>query len=706
MYMERQSRSRGKTEAMKRRGLRCDGSFDIETEGWSTYVVGGLKAHGERIITWDANKLMEHMLRLACADFSTVLYGHNGGRYDDLWFLSELVELGFADFENIGISLAGGRIVRVEVGNLTLLDSAAIIPFRLEKAAGMGGVRKVDTDLPCVCAPLNKRHPNWRPQYLDMTEHELVQAPWARRGCGGYCSIRRGMPRALRSRLEWYLEHDIDAVPSMLGGLESFAATHDIDLCVTLGASSWRTARRRLGLPDANWKIGRLKPQSVYNFVRAAYFGGRCQVGRPQAERVWSYDITSAYPFALSQVPLPIGEPREEAGGAKSYAAGLEGVYSATVMVPKGTHVPPLPVRVGNGNGSTLRIAYPTGELAGTWCGNELRNAEAAGARIISFSTSIVWPESAVLFGDWLTEIGELRQGFKNESKAIGELPVSDDEHRRKRYAEAMAEWLKWFPNSVTGKLAQHPETEELVMNPDRSQLGCPSSARCFGVGCSKQLGCCPHKCYGTCAGQGLLPLGRPKYRLFSRDVYQLTSNMHVVWSGYLTANTRGQWLRQAVDDGQDGRTWVYGDTDNVKATAERHQDVDVDGTNQFGLWKLEGVFRDWYAMAPKTYDHWNEETGEVISRSKGVLDAARNFRKLANGETVVSDRGVMTLKTAARHKGDVLFARKWIERRVKTPTCDVCGSRHFGDRILGADGLTHAQDVDSYHECDGSDED
>lgn len=129
------------------------------------------------------------------------------------------------------------------------------------------------------------------------------------------------------------------------------------------------------------------------------------------------------------------------------------------------------------------------------------------------------------------------------------------------------------------------------------------------------------------------------------------------------------------------GEDSVYCDTDSMFCEDERTL---ADVGDELGQWGLEDVYRDFVALAPKTYEYWDEATGQVKAASKGVPEAARNFHRLAEGVTV--ERGVLSFKEAIR--GGDPFTRKKLTRRLRGD------GKHFGDRILRANGRTYPQTV------------
>lgn len=601
--------------------LEIDGVFDIETAHWDQFVVGGVLLDGPKggdviIDDWRTeDDLVDEILAV-----EGTIWGHNAGCYDSLWLLEHVRRRG----KRAGIICAGSRIVALEIGDLTVRDSYALIPFSLDEASGIGKIRKEKTGLACRCG----------------------------RDCGGYCAISRDMRRDEMGRLKHYLEHDLRALRSTLESLFDYADNNNIILAGTVGASAYKTAAAELGLPPADWHIprARMAPSRAYAFARSGYGGGRTQSFRPDSPAGERWDLVSAYPAALATIDLPCGEPTFWARAGKPYREGLDGIFQATVDVPRDTFIPPLPYRLKD------RIAYPTGSFAGAWAGNELRYAESVGVRVLNIASAIVWDDSRPLLRDFCRRIWGLRDAAGPKT--------------------ALGKWLKWLANSLTGKCAQRPTRQAIELNPSKLRA-CPASAACYGVLCSPQLGCCHHRCYGTC--------GRHEYldregHIAAREVYHLAKCAHVHWAAYLTAHTRLTLHAQLIDDGLGGISAVYCDTDSCFAEAPRTKNIG----HQLGQWKPEGPYRNMVTIAPKTY-RFEAVTpaGEraLVARSKGIPDAERHFDALLAGEAIVNDRGVSTFRTAVA-RGGSLFSRKNIARHALRRD-------YFGDRLLIPEGIT-----------------
>jgi hypothetical protein len=660
----------GRQRIRKQKTITINGTFDIETEKWTTYVLGGVKTHDGTLLFEHSreNELFDYLL-----NFEGVLWGHNAGSYDTLWFIDHLIK----HKEKAEIFSAGPRITLLKVRKLELRDSYALVPLALKKAAEIGGIPKIATGLPCICRGANRA--NVLNHFKDChIPPEHTKRLIGQMGCGGYCSIRRDMSETMMRDLRRYLEYDLNSLDKLLDRVKDYGDVNDLDVCGTIGSSSWNTAARAMSLPSANWhsRDGRSEG-ALYNFLRLGYFGGRTQLFWPEPPKDilgYRYDIISSYPAALKNLQLPWG-PRREVVDAQAMAAfreGKEGIYEATVIVPS-MHIPPLPVRCKD------RIAYPLGRLHGVWPANELRYAETVGCTIVSFGRAIIWQSVYPVFKAYCDRIFKLRDNADTTS--------------------ALGQFLKWFANSLTGKLAQDPTNEECRMGVPESELYCKQEYDCKdGAMCPKagQQKCCLHHCdqhhFMSLSGNDNIAV---------RPLWRMPDCAHIHWAAYLTAHARIELHKMLIADGQGGKTAVYCDTDSCFSTTERFHNIG----NALGNFKFEGYWWHFHSMAPKTYSYidpgkWDDEngyfieSGEFVARSKGIPDANKNYHKLAEG--VLIDRGVESLRVGARHSP--IFRQKNMTRKV-TGKCMPCRKAntvcpHKGDRILLIDGLTHPVDV------------
>lgn len=453
-------------------GLRIDACWDIETEDWTTFVVGGLWTVGDSYRLYrDEDSFAEALLELPQGH---VAWAHAGGRFDVLWLLDWCRRR--KRIPTARITMSGSAIASLAIkGGPTFRDSNRLIPMSLAKASTMfPGQTKERLELPCTCG----------------------------RGCGGYCAIRRDMRGEVRKRVEEYLEADVLSLRDTMLGLVSYAAAHGIMLAGTVAGSTWRTAKSVCGVQDAEWEF------PIYKFVRSAYAGGRVEVGKTKAKKVWRYDRTQAYPSALCGM-LPVGLPRGLSGklAGAAFGRGIAGAYAAVVEVPV-QHSPPLPVRLAS------RLAYPHGVVRGTWPRDEIRHAEECGAKILRFEKAVVWAEEAPFMKPYMERCFELRQAAPTES---------------------LKTWLKFLANSFSGAVATDPERDIIVLGEDYAD-----DPRYEEVGR-----------YGW---------------IWRRSVFQISPRAHIHLAMTLTGDARVELHRQILVAGD---SWCYSDTDSVISSKE-----------------------------------------------------------------------------------------------------------------------------------------
>ena len=533
--------------------------------------------------------------------------------------------------EYFEINIAGSRITNIKRPGLVVRDLAALMPFMdLQTAATIAGHELTkETGIACTCG----------------------------KQCGGYCNFRRDLSPTEWDGLRHYLYLDCKATLDTKRALDDVAAESGYLLSGTIGGSTYKTAKKQLGLPDASWEI------TTFKEIREAFYGGRCQVFRPAAQEGFAYDLNSAYPAALRDLELPIGEPFTCSGdkARRAFLRSKPGFYLAEVEVGEDMFVPPLPVRTKN------RIAYPVGKFVGRWSLTELAYAQELGCRVDP-RHAIVFPETAPIFHDYMERI------YANRSAAT--LP-------------ALKSWHKTFGNSLYGKLGEGPERTRYYLHPDPEKVRakqCPGKGNRYCTGaldctrCAKSR-CCP-KSHGDFCKEWQ-PID-PHKTIFGAPYFLIPPNGHSHWAAYLTAHTRIEWHRMAVSK-NNGADLLYGDTDSIYAMQDRDRNIG----EGLGQWGFEGRIADFLAIAPKMYEYTyppeNDEHGpwRKHARAKGLSGISwRDLEQFRRGEAIVVDRGVKGLRSAA--KSGNLFQRKLISRSNKQD------GLQFGDRILHADGRTY----------------
>jgi hypothetical protein len=419
-----------------RRDIEISAVFDIETENWDRYVLGGFLDAAGAYQDFDFRK--EEQLVDTILETEGAVWAHSGGTFDLKWLLDHVKERGLS----AQVVSAGSRIVFASVGRCKLYDSRALCPLSLANFTKGLGVEKQQLSFPCKCGE----------------------------ECGGYCSISRRMAPRFWKRLREYLEADCKSLMMGLRSLQDFARHYDLDLGATIGGSAWRNARRSIGLPAADLS------RQEHRLAREGYFGGRVQLPRPGlTPRGHEFDVASMYPWTLRQFELPVGAHRivTRADARRAYRHAMPGIYKVRVQVPE-MHLPPLPYRYDR----ATRTSYPTGTAVGTWPLPELHHAEECGALILDVEHAVIWEASRVLFKEWIERLFAIR-------KAVGKKTP-------------LGQFLKLYLNSLTGKFGTDPERLSFAINPKQIHV-CRERGECATDGEEDCGRCCVYHCCGRC---------------------------------------------------------------------------------------------------------------------------------------------------------------------------------------------------------------
>ena len=254
------------------------------------------------------------------------------------------------------------------------------------------------------------------------------------------------------------------------------------------------------------------------------------------------------------------------------------------------------------------RLVYPVGRIYGAWSRDELLHALKYGATIESLTDAVVWDKERPILKPHVDHCFALRKAAKSKS---------------------LKTWLKFVANSLTGAFAQAPEQDVVVLGDKADD---PAYEQ----------------------------VGRYDW-IWRRKSFRISGRAHVQWAATLTARARIE-LHEEINHAGDG--WCYSDTDSVIATKKLTRNVG----DKLGQWQLEGMARDFRAIAPKVYTY-QEDDGSYgpmprFSRAKGIPDAVSEWDRINLGDVVKLDRGVKSLLVAAR--GDALFERNDSQRTVK----------------------------------------
>lgn len=180
-----------------------------------------------------------------------------------------------------------------------------------------------------------------------------------------------------------------------------------------------------------------LPSEEVEDFARQTYCGGRCEVYRWDAARVYHYDVNSLYPRAMLD-PVPV----EYLARSRRLVEDDRhiGFYRATVRYPE-RYLPVLPVRI-------MKLFFPVGRFSGYFTSLELRAAIEDGASVWIHEGRIFYAEAIL----------------KEYAEAIYRSKVKAEREEKKgaRYVN------KLLSNSLYGKFGQRRD-QRVFMTDDGS---------------------------------------------------------------------------------------------------------------------------------------------------------------------------------------------------------------------------------------------
>lgn len=441
------------------------------------------------------------------------IYAHNGGNYDFLFLVRELLKPHFSEKYRVELTPVGSTIIRIDVLEV---DTGRHLPGCEDKLCG-------------GCAGKRQKEKLLKWSFLDSAK--LMPLPLA--DLGEAFGITKKVKLEMSyddlalpdnfDTMSHYLKTDCRSLAEAITAMQLRINDLGGQVGITLPATSLDLFRRKfqrrdiftnrhwLACPEHGKEVKRnaesacvkeSKEESccLHEFVRRSYFGGPAQIfrttfvgaasiakdaeasqfdkederearGLPQflltdAERASfdpafpvakMYDINSHYP-AMMLEPMPVGEAMELNGLTEDnvYAnmRSFVGIVECDVEIPRDCYLPPLPVTHQG------KLMFPTGKLRGVWDAAELRLLQQVGGKIVKSYRS-VWYEQEPVFVDFIREIYKFRQKHKNDcfdKTCKGCNPL---------WSKGMDWVAKILMNAAYGKYAMRVMRTMILMNPE-----------------------------------------------------------------------------------------------------------------------------------------------------------------------------------------------------------------------------------------------
>lgn len=505
------------------------------------------------------------MTRLLSKRFAgKIIYAHNGGNFDYLFFVTWLREhrdeYGF-EIVPVQSSIQCMRVWQIpedpeeEPKDIwEFQDSVKLLPMSLAKAAEsfkVGG--KLDQDL-----NMHEDDPRWS-AYLKQD-----------------CLALTGVMSSFYSLIETYFNGEV--------GMTTPSTAMKV----------WR--RNYLGKDGVPAKIARYRhwPSCAgdavcdgcfHAWIRRGYYGGRTEMFRTKGEAVHYYDINSSYVAAMLE-EMPIGDRivTENPPGIdwSRVDAGWGGFAECTVYVPPDCEIPPLPHR----DVMTDKLLFPTGQFHGVWDVEELRllEDEMVKGHLVKVKR-VVWMKKKPMFGKMVERLWVLRDK---------KLPNYDD---------GLSLLAKLLGNALYGKFGMRHERQTIVFSD--FDVG---AEKCFL--CAEELpegshgGVC-RDCEGSKPAQVMNPDSEVWYQAKRVDAQYIIPHV----AAHITTLARvrlWRFMKTAIEAG--GKIY-YLDTDSLLT------DVELPSSTELGGFKDEypGEVLGYRGVQAKCY---------ILTRHKYAIEA------------------------------------------------------------------------------------
>jgi hypothetical protein len=421
-----------------------------------------------------------------------------------------------------------------------------------------------------------------------------------------------------------------DALSLRLALENYFQVIYD-DYGVTPGATSAGTALRawQKTLPSDMRIFG--SSTKYEKFFRNGYYGGLVFLTTTETQKdAECYDINSSYPASMREYGVPFGHPMY----SKKYipSNSRPGLFFVNMSSPENLIIPIIPRRDKNQD-----ISWASGTFDTVVTNYEIDFALSHGYKLNRTYWGTVWEKMFFPFTDFVNKAEQIRNANKKTAR------------------ETVA---KNMQNSVYGKFGTD-RTRKEVYHPTAEN---PAS----GVplpGIQDDLLCDAY--------------------FYVREKYSDDMLCKVEFSLFITAMSRLNLLKNAYSVGP--ANVFYGDTDSMTIKKGAGSKIDV-GT-KYGQWKLEKIWEEFHAIAPKMYagkysEKYIQQNIEYGGAVKGLSKKAMTQEKwkelLLDGKTNVDynslDSLIKTIKTGVIKKAVVLNRK----------SSDLKNSRHF--KTAGSD--------------------
>lgn len=325
----------------------------------------------------------KEMLKFIYKNYNhSIVYAHNGGKYDFLYLMNTCVQE--KCYLDQIINIGGSIIFTLRYKNKTIKfrDSLKILPSSLAKLSK--SYLKIDD----------------RKLEMDYSKSHKIE------------------------EIEVYLKRDCEALFNVLTIFEkelndtcnntlNKKVRINLDDKVSIASQSFNILLK--GYIGKKTRCFLNKEEE--DFVRAGYYGGRVEIYKFSGKNLNYYDVNSLYPTVMQKNEYPIGKHFFIKGYdiiCKLINHGYLGMVKARITYPKSV-ICLFPVRIKEGT------IYPYGTFEGVYSTPELIRAEKEGAKV-EFIEGIFWLKKERIFKEFIDDFYQLKRNSTGAKKEISKL--------------------------------------------------------------------------------------------------------------------------------------------------------------------------------------------------------------------------------------------------------------------------------------------
>ena len=374
------------------------GVVDLETQGFDGQLVVGCVLFRDNTHIFYSFKEFFNIIKTF--PDKTILFAHNGGKFDYKFILSEAEDANIDIIKMININGSINFTLSFSSkNNIILRDSYLLLPLSLDKLG----------------KAFNTTHKKL-PFDMDF---------WV--GSGYPCSLE----------LIEYCKIDCF---TLFDCLITFANELGIDkFDFTIAGTAFNILLdTEIGINKVRNYTKNFLTKSEEEFIRTAYMGGRTEVFEQVGNGLFHYDVNSMYPYVMANNYYPTGQHYFVTGHdeiIKELTSGNLGVVKCIVSLDLDMHIPFLGIKRDN------KLLFPIGSWTASYTSHEILEAQKRGYQFL-FIEGIFYESKRILFKSFVNKYYQMRLDNKGTAK------------------DAIA---KLILNSAYGKFAQRREYSKLV---------------------------------------------------------------------------------------------------------------------------------------------------------------------------------------------------------------------------------------------------